>query len=108
MIKVQNSSFHIQQRSHTTANSQSESLMVNKIQHSPSKEGISYKPVANKRALDRHVLEALKNISKKNGFDFYTLKASDDEIAQILTNTEKTQLSPECSDNSSFSLGFES
>ncbi|WP_154124135.1 CAF1 family ribonuclease [Grimontia hollisae] len=108
MIKVQNLSFHAEQNSTTTANSQSGLLMVNKIQHSPSKEGVSYKPVANKRALDRHALEALKNISKKNGFDFYTLKASDDEIAQILTNTEKTQLSPECSDKSSFSLGFES
>lgn len=108
MIKIQNPSFHIQQSSHTTTNNQSQSLMVNNIQHSPSKEGIFYKPATNKRAHDRHVLEALKNISKKNGFDFYTLKANDDEIAQILTNTENTQLSPECSDKSSFSLGFES
>ncbi|ENM5824473.1 hypothetical protein V4V50_004074, partial [Vibrio mimicus] len=108
MIKIRNSSFHIQQSSHSTTKNRFQSLMVNKIQHTPSKEAICYKPSANKRALDGHVLDVLKNISKKNGFDFFTLKASDDDISQILTNTEKTQLSPECSDKSSFSLGFES
>lgn len=108
MIKIRNSSFHIQQGSHSTTKNRFQSLMVNKIQHTPSKEAICYKPSANKRALDGHVLDVLKNISKKNGFDFFTLKASDDDISQILTNTEKTQLSPECSDKSSFSLGFES